>query len=606
MYSKTINLFLRLLKILSKERKTSFYKIIPFAIITGLVDVILVGLVSRLFVIVVQKENRPSIPFSEFISTDPFTKLIIIVFIYIILNWVASFLKLFLRAFREKLKAEIFIDFSQNIQKKLFNQKYEFFLSDKSEGISSKILLNISRVSEKFIGPILEIISGFFIIIFIFLAIFSFAKFNALILTISLVIGYTLISLSVTPYIRSATRQKIILENEINKIIKESMKTIIDVHLTGSEKYFENRYSQVSKKALPYLWKSETFPEFPRSLVEPFGITLIFAIGLFPYLQDRDPETLLEIIPFLATIAVASLKLTPPLQDFFRGITALRGGIPDLEEALKILELPNSRKYSAIKKNRKFIIPRNNIQIYNLSYKYPTKNEYALKNINLTIEAGSKIAVVGKTGSGKSTLANQIIGLLRPSEGKILVDGEELTNRNVTSWQSICAYVPQSINLLNADIRTNVAYGLNENDIDNSKVWEAIVTAQLEELISSLPKGLYTQLGENGVRISGGQRQRIAIARAFYRDSALLVLDEATSGLDSITESELMKSLLKVNKHITIIFIAHRLSTIKECDYIYEFKKGEIISSGKYQDLLNNSKSFKEMLLANKLNENLF
>ena len=169
MYSKTINLIIRLLKILSKERRNTLYKIIPLAIITGFADVLVVGLVSRLFVIVVQKENRPSIPFSELISTDPFTKLIIIVLIYILINWLASFLKLFLRAFQEKLKAEIFIELSQNIQKKIFHQKYEFFLTDKSEDISSKILLNISRVSENFIKPILEIISGFFIIIFIFL-----------------------------------------------------------------------------------------------------------------------------------------------------------------------------------------------------------------------------------------------------------------------------------------------------------------------------------------------------------------------------------------------------------------------------------------------------
>ena len=188
----------------------------------------------------------------------------------------------------------------------------------------------------------LNIVSGIFIVSFIFFAILSFAKITALYLIIGLVIGYTLISFSVTPFIRDATKQRIILESEINKVMTESLSTIIDMHLTGSEKYFQDRYSKASKKAYKYLWKADTLPEFPRSLVEPFGITLIFSIGLFPFFSNKNPENLVDIIPFLATIAVASLKLTPPLQDLFKVITDLSGSLPDLEEALKLLELSNN------------------------------------------------------------------------------------------------------------------------------------------------------------------------------------------------------------------------------------------------------------------------
>ena len=167
MYGITIKLIIRLLRVLSKERRDSLYQIIPLAVITGIADVLVVGLVSRLFIIIVGKENRPSIPFSDLFSSDPFIKFITLICIYIIFNWIASFLRLTLRAFQERLRASIFIDLSQIAQENIFNQKYDFFLTEKSEDISSKVVLNIQRVSEKFVRPVLQIVSGFFIVLFI-------------------------------------------------------------------------------------------------------------------------------------------------------------------------------------------------------------------------------------------------------------------------------------------------------------------------------------------------------------------------------------------------------------------------------------------------------
>tara|TARA_Y100000589_G_scaffold331518_1_gene385418 strand:- start:187 stop:2001 length:1815 start_codon:yes stop_codon:yes gene_type:complete len=597
MSSKTLRLVRRLLKRLSPRKRRSLLTLLPIAIITGLTDLIVVALVSRVFTAVVGQENKPPIPFSEIITTDPLLKAILLIIAYVLLNWIASFFRILLRAKQERLRASVFIELSNIAQKNVLAQNYEFFLTDKSEDLSSKILLNISRVSEKLIRPILQIVSGFFIVIFIFTAILTFTKVTALYLMISLVLSYLIISLLVTPFIRKSIKERIILESEIKKVMTESIRTIVDVHLSGSEDFFLERHNKAGKVAFPYLWKAETFPELPRALIEPLGVTLIFSIGLFPLFSKNTPTNLLEIVPFLATIAVASLKITPPLQDLFRGITDLRSGLPDVEEALKIIELEEERKFSSIKTLSKgFTSPKENIILKNLSYKYPNSEKLALKKINIKIPIGKKVAFIGKTGSGKTTTANQILCLLKPSSGGLLIDNKPLKLSQIQNWQSICSYVPQTISLLNSDIISNVAYGLKKNEVDEEKVWESIKAAQIYELINSFPNKLRTKVGENGIRLSGGQRQRIAIARAFYRDTKIIVLDEATSALDNKTESNLIDAISNLNKDFTFIFIAHRISTIKACDCIYEFKNGEIAAFGKYEELMNKSESFKELV----------
>ncbi len=605
MSSKTYRLVKRILKKLSSKTKRSLLTLLPIAIITGLIDLLVVALVSRVFNAVVDQENRPPIPFSDLLTTDPLTKAVLLISAYVTFNWIASFSRILLRAKQEKLRASVFLELSNIAQKNVLTQNYDFFLTDKSQDLSSKILLNISRVSEKLIRPILQIVSGIFIVSFIFIAIISFAKITALYLMLSLVISYLAISLLVTPFIRKASEERINLESEINKVMTESIRTIVDVHLSGSEKFFQERHNRAGKVAFPFLWKAETFPELPRALIEPLGITFIFSIGLFPLFSNNRPTNLLEIVPFLATIAVASLKLTPPLQDLFRGLTDLRAGIPDVEEALSIIELEEKRTYSnQINKNKKKLLqmPKNNIVLENISYKYPYTDKFALKNINIKIPIGQKIAFIGKTGSGKTTTANQILCLLRPTNGNLLIDNKPLKSSEIQDWQSLCSYVPQSINLLNSDILSNIAYGLNEVEIDEKKVWESIKAAQIEELINSLPKKLKTKVGENGIRLSGGQRQRIAIARAFYRNSKIIVMDEATSALDNKTESNLIEAISNLDKDFTFIFIAHRISTIRECDCIYEFRNGEISEFGNYDELLIKSKSFREIVNKDSIN----
>ena len=226
------------------------------------------------------------------------------------------------------------------------------------------------------------------------------------------------------------------------------------------------------------------------------------------------------------------------------------------------------------------------INLRNLCFSYPIRKEFSLSEISMTIKKGNFIGIIGETGSGKSTLINLFTGLLRPSEGKIEVDELNIFS-NLPEWHKKIGYVPQSIYLTDDTVRKNIAFGLRENDIDDDLIKQAIEKASLSEFLKNLPNGLDTIVGEKGIRISGGQQQRIGIARALYRDPEILILDEATSSLDNLTEKKIMDSIHFLKRKKTLIVVTHRLSTVNKCDKIFFINKGKITKQGSPEEILN-------------------
>ena len=234
------------------------------------------------------------------------------------------------------------------------------------------------------------------------------------------------------------------------------------------------------------------------------------------------------------------------------------------------------------------------LRVEGLGYRYPNAPTQSLDGVTLTIPKNASVGFIGSSGAGKTTIVDVVLGLLTPTEGRVLVDGVDIQDR-LSAWQRKIGYIPQSIYLTDDSVRRNVAFGVDADEIDDAAVWAALEAAQLRELVESMEGGLDAIVGERGVRLSGGQRQRIGIARALYHDPEVIVMDEATSALDNRTERNFVEALERLQGERTLLIIAHRLSTVRNCDTLFMLEDGRLVAQGSYDELVARSDAFRAM-----------
>lgn len=598
MRSQTARNIHRLLGYLPRHRLWSLGFQILLSLVPGVVDLLTVAVVARLTGALSGAALDDWLPSIHVFGGDRPDQSLWLIGVFLLLAWISSLTKLLLRFLQNSVSTEIWRDLSDQAFSRVLRQSFEYHLTRSTPELASQILQNYERISAFAIRPILQMISAAFSVSLISIGVLWIGRWSAVALVVSLASAYALITTLITPRFRHATRQRLRQERGSNEILNESLALVRDIQLTGSEAYFESQFERTGRRAKKYVVAAEILPEIPRGLIEPLGITLIFVIGAFPYIISSGAGSLEDILPFLSTMALAALKVTSPLQDLFRGITMLRGSMPIIESALDILELPSSRPtlQSPGVPSPMGVFPRHTIRLNEVNYGYPGNENLILRDLSLTIPVGARVALVGTTGSGKTTTANILLGLLSPSSGTFELDGIPVEDLDLPAWQANCAQVPQSIMLLNRSILENVAFGENFDRILQDRVWECLEAAQLHDFVAGLPYGIYTQIGENGLRLSGGQRQRLALARAFYRKSSFLVLDEATSALDNRTESDLIEAIELIGRRCTTLIIAHRMSTVKRCDKIYYFNDGAVLASGSYEQMLESSPHFRDLV----------
>jgi ABC-type multidrug transport system fused ATPase/permease subunit len=470
---------------------------------------------------------------------------------------------------------------------------YTWFLKKHSADLGKNILLEVNQIIDKTIIPIISIIVNGLIGLFIFILLILVDPKLALIVSLILGLGYLLIFLTTKKLINSMGSIRLILNKARFQALTEAFNSIKEVKVSGLEEEFIERYSKPAQNYAKNESLANVIFQVPKFFIEAiaFGSLIILTLILL-----KNDGNFIDIVPLIALYAFAGYRIIPSLQALYSSLSHLNFSGPSLEAVHK--DLVNLKITKDVFLNTERMQYFKSIELRNISYNYPNSSKDVIKNIDLFIKSNCRLGIVGKSGSGKTTIVDILLGLLEPTKGRIYIDGNLVTAQNKRNWQKNIGYIPQHFYLSDDTIANNIAFGIDPQNINQEAVIRASKIANLHNFVDNeLPKKYDTFIGENGIKLSGGQRQRIGIARALYHDPKVLILDEATSSLDNITEKIVMESVDNLKRKTTLIIIAHRLSTIKKCDHIILLDKGEITSEGSYEKLLNDE-NFKSLALA--------
>ncbi len=460
-----------------------------------------------------------------------------------------------------------------NLQKRLAHDLYQKYLDESLNFMklnnSSKLIRNIqgevTNFCTKNIPTILNLISDIILFFSIsFVLIYLQPLLSLLIITFFILIGSFFAAITKkSNYQFGELRTK--FSKYLIKHLMESFNGFRVIKIFHKEKFFLSIFKHFSKNEIEARKNQLIFQNLPLVWLEFFGILTILLILIFTTYYKYNFD---QIFSFLALFMVAMYRILPSINRILKSIQALRFG----NVSLRILQ-ENLEENSGNDKEKKSFneqIPniefQNNIKISNLYFKYKDNENYIIKNLNAEIKKNNITGIFGKSGSGKSTLIDLICGLIEPSRGEITINDYKINNNYF--WQSKIGIVPQEVYLLDDTIKKNIAFGVNEKNIDNVSLLKSLENSDLNHFVKEMKNDLETVIGEQGSLISGGQRQRIGIARALYLNPKVLIFDEATTALDKDTEKNILETIIKIKKDTTIIIVSHNLEVMKICDEI--------------------------------------
>jgi ABC-type multidrug transport system fused ATPase/permease subunit len=492
--------------------------------------------------------------------------LLILIFVFTIKN----LFFIFLVWFQEKFTFNVHIRLSQYLFRLYLFQPYTFHLQRNSSELIRNINGEVGMFSAFGVSPAIMLISEILILLGI-------CTLLLLIQPIGLIIAGSIMGFTGWLFLRTTHKKNTELGEKrqhhsglIIQHLQQGLGAIKDVKLLGRESEFIKKFKEHNFENARAGRLQKVLQQLPRLWLEVLVIISLSALIFSMLTQGRALD---DILPVAGLFAVAAFRLMPSISRILNAIQSLRYGLTVVDTLSNEVNLSYPDRIFYKQNNFSF---NNSIEFKNVTYSYPGSQKSSLIDISLKILKGESIGVIGASGAGKTTLVDILLGLLLANEGEVMVDGYNIQNQ-LRQWQNQIGYVPQSIYLTDDTLRRNVAFGISNDEINEDAVLDAVCAAQIDEFIKSLPLGLDTVVGENGIRLSGGQRQRIGIARALYHKPNILVLDEATSALDTETEQEVMQAVRVLKGKKTIVIVAHRMSTIEDCDRLYQLNDGRLI-----------------------------
>ncbi|MEE2723723.1 MAG: ABC transporter ATP-binding protein [Bacteroidota bacterium] len=567
--SKKIN------NILNQKQKKRLFVLFFMLLIGMIFEVLGVGLLIHIITSIINPEKimgykliKDLILFLNIKSEVEFVKYSLL--LLIIVYFIKSIYLLFLSYYQNNFISKLTVDTSDFLFKNYLNKTYIYHLNRNSSELIKNFQVEINGFGN-YLVSYLQLLTESVLALSVILTLL-YIEFTA---TIFVLFFFFILSYFFHQFAKKKSERwgslRALNDTEISKVIIEGLAGIKEILILGRKSFFQRKLIHLNQIKADLSVKSMTIRQVPRFYLE---LLSVISLVVFIYFLLKNNQNLDRIMITLGVFVGATFRLLPSIN---RILSSLQN-IKYYKSSLEII----SNELVGVSKNLNEketlggeIDFKKCLELKNISFSYK-KNKPILENIDLKINKGELIGIIGQSGAGKTTFINILVGLLTQNSGKIFLDEKELSHDKINLWKCKIGYVPQDVYLIDDTIEKNIAFGIDADKINSKNIEKAIVQSQLKTFINQLPKGINTIVGERGVQISGGQRQRIGIARALYNDAELLVLDEATSALDLETESEFINSVLSLKRDKTILIITHRLSTITNCDKIFKIENGHL------------------------------